>query len=70
MMGYGYGAGWMLFWGLFLIAVVAWVVWSVTRGPRSHQERGPSSEEILKDRFARGEIEPEEYRARLQELRR
>jgi putative membrane protein len=70
MMGFGYGVGWLWFWGLLVFAVLAIAVWSINRGPRERSERRPSPEETLKDRFARGEIDLEDYRARLEELRR
>lgn len=57
---------------LFLIGLVVLIVWAVDRGvlERGSREReapharGSSAEEILKQRFARGEIDAEEYEAR------
>ena len=54
-------ASMVLFWGL-----VAWVVITVARRP-SETDRSP--EEVLADRFARGEIDDEEYRRRRDALR-
>jgi putative membrane protein len=65
-MMYGYGMGW---WGwlmmfLFWVPVVLLIVWAVrprgTAGPGEPTD--PSR--ILDERFARGEIELEEYRER------
>jgi putative membrane protein len=63
MMGYGGG---ILLWFLFLIlvAVVAYLVIQSTRsrtGDGTHRE---TAMEILKKRFARGEITKEEYEER------
>lgn len=51
----------VLFWGL-----VAWLVVSVVRQPG---DTHPSPEAVLGDRFARGEIDEEEYRRRRDALR-
>lgn len=56
--------GWMLIWGLvgiaLLVALVVGTVWLVRRGndssPRVH-----SPEEVLRRRFAAGEIGEDEY---------
>lgn len=83
MWWYGNGmgwAGWLLmsltmvaFWGLVIVAVVA-----VFRGmSRSRDQGGPGHggdahqdpNQILDERFARGEIDAEEYRARQEVLR-
>lgn len=71
----GGGWGWlmmsvsmMVFWGL-VIAGVAIIV----RGPRSGasgRTRSADSEQILRERFARGEIDTEEYEQRRDTLRR
>lgn len=67
-------SGWMwfggVFWLLFLAALVALIVWLVTRGTGGGR---PSSEDdrarrILDERFARGEIDEEEYRRRREVL--
>ncbi len=75
-MGWGDGAWWMMFfWGPVLtIAVVALVVWMVRSSPRSGT--GPASENapldgarrILAERYARGDIDSEEYGERLERL--
>jgi uncharacterized membrane protein len=64
MMGYHW-----LWW--FALAVL--LVWAVTRftGGQARVEptAGKSSEEILRDRFAKGEISEEDLREKLQTLR-
>jgi putative membrane protein len=73
MMGWHGGWGWgawlamslvmLLFWGLIIAAVIA-VIRSWRPGPR--EGRGGSSDalRLLDERFARGEIDEEEYRKR------
>jgi putative membrane protein len=79
MMGwYGDGMGWggwiamtlamVVFWTVVVLAVVA--IFRGTgdaRGPRAEVRPGPL--EILEERFARGEIDVDEYRARHDVLR-
>jgi putative membrane protein len=54
-----------IFW-LLLIAVVIALFWRRGRGPR---DRDDSPKRILGERFARGEINADEYRERLAQLR-
>jgi putative membrane protein len=67
MMGYGFGmgfAGW-IFMGLFWIAVIGLVVWGATvllPTSRPGAGRPETAEEILDRRFARGELDAEQYR--------
>ena len=72
MMMYGYamsGWGWLLmtlgmlgFWTL--VAVLA----LLRRPGQPDQQPRPGAEEILAERLARGELDPDEYRQRLQTL--
>ena len=71
MYGDGYGFGFMgigmmvLFWGaIILLAVVAYRSLS----DRDDAKTGASALDILKERLAKGEIEPEEYETRLKVL--
>ncbi|HSK17958.1 MAG TPA: SHOCT domain-containing protein [Longimicrobiales bacterium] len=69
-MGWG---GWamMLFW-LIVLLVVLGVVWAAATGRwrgGTRDARDPA-EEKLRAQFARGEIDEETYRRRLEELRR
>ena len=68
------GAGWMWLWGTLMMAlwvgVIVWVVWLVTRRTgTSGTPRADRAEEILRERYARGEIDAAEYRERLEGLR-
>jgi putative membrane protein len=57
---------WMVFW----LTVLILLVWVAVRagGPASRAEETP--EQILKRRYARGEIEREDYERRLSDLRK
>ena len=75
MMGYGdfagYGWIWMtmgfVFWAL-VIGLVFYGFTRVTAGTH-RREAGPTAEDILRDRFARGEIDAAEYEARRRVIR-
>lgn len=68
--GMGMGMGWMwIFWVLVLAAIVFVLVAAARAMHRSPTER-ESAEEILKRRYARGEIDQVEYQKRLEDLRR
>ena len=76
MWGYGWGA-WLamgvsmvLFWGLVVLGIVALVRYIARDAGRvgSGVER-ISPEEVLAQRFARGEIDEDEYHQRLEALR-
>lgn len=69
---WGMGGG-MILWTLFIIAVVIALVVLVARNASAAQrpkDLGDSPEEILKRRYARGEIDRDEYERRLSDLRR
>ena len=65
-MMYGYGAwGWMavvngVFW-LALLALAVALVWRPAGGPHRTQAPRASGLDILQERYARGEIQREEY---------
>jgi putative membrane protein len=77
IMGYGYGPQWgmmggyggyggfgMIVWIIILIAIVALVVWLVrsVASPGMHNlPRRSSGLEVLEERYARGEINRDEY---------
>jgi putative membrane protein len=70
MMGYGWAGGgggfWMLGGLLLMIGVIVLVVWAVTnisrtgKGP-THDPSRPTPNEILRERFARGEMTAQEF---------
>jgi putative membrane protein len=57
----------VLFWGLIVLAVIALFRY-LNRGDRSTTSRS-TPEHVLAERFARGEIDEQEYRQRLDTLR-
>jgi putative membrane protein len=70
MMGYGWAGGgggfWMLGGLLLMIGVVVLVVWAVMNLSRTgraptHDPSRPTPNEILRERFARGEITEQEF---------
>ncbi|HFD86234.1 MAG TPA: SHOCT domain-containing protein [Gammaproteobacteria bacterium] len=67
--GHGYfGGGFMwLFW-ILLVVVAVWGVSAVSRGGRGVSERRTTPLEILKERYARGEIDKEEFEAKRKDL--
>jgi putative membrane protein len=70
----GGGAGWWV-WGVLMmvlmLGIVALVVWLIVRSSHGSAPAGQSSSgrEILSERFARGEIDADEYHDRLSKLR-
>lgn len=71
MNGWAHGA-WGVVWMALFWAVLVALVYSLIRGGRRDDSATSrqSADEILAERFARGEISEEEYRERLSVLRR
>lgn len=68
---FGGGMGWWMTFGwVFWIAVIAAIVWVVSRSARTGGANEDSPETILKRRYARGEIDRQEYEQRLADLRK
>ncbi|WP_297779686.1 hypothetical protein [uncultured Roseovarius sp.] len=73
--GYGHsffgGLFMLLFWGALIVITILAVKWFIDRdnGASPGGRRSSSAEQILQDRLAKGEIEPEEYRERMKTLR-
>ncbi len=55
----------LLFWGLVIVGVVLGIRWLVTQGKET---RSDSALEILRQRYARGEINKEEFEAKKRDL--
>jgi putative membrane protein len=83
MMGFnGYGMmggrgswfGWggliigFVFWVLVIIFIIAIIRWAVRGGRHSRWERKDSAIEILKERYAKGEIKKEEFEEKMKDL--
>jgi putative membrane protein len=64
MSGYGWGGmgvGMLLFWGLLIVGVVMLVKCSMGSGSCGKRKQEKSALDILKERYARGEIRREEF---------
>lgn len=62
---------WMAIWWLFGIAILVLLVWAIVRAMGGSPGRvDDSPEQILKRRYARGELDREEYQRCLEDLRR
>lgn len=64
--------GWMWLWSLPAVVLLAVLFWAVTRGvgagsARRHED---SPETVLKRRYARGELDDQEYDRKLNQLRK
>ena len=55
----------LLFWGLVIVGVVLGIRWLVSQGKET---RSDSALEILRQRYARGEINKEEFEAKKRDL--
>ncbi len=63
-MGWGMGVGWIImiaFWALVLFGIVALVKWLLGQGQPGNRP-SESAVEILRKRYARGEINEEDFR--------
>jgi putative membrane protein len=68
MLGWSH-MGWMWIFWIFVIVLIVWAVReSATSRPRD--EPSVSAEEILKRRYARGEVGKEEYERKLEDLKK
>ena len=70
--GWMFGMGWFWILVLVLIGVVIWFAVRVATSSGSRSEKtvgGKTPEDILKNRFAKGEIDEKEYRERKDALR-
>jgi len=68
-MGWGMGLGWffmILFWTLIILGIIALTRWLSGTGSRGPV--GKSALEILQERYARGEIDQEEYQQKRRDL--
>jgi putative membrane protein len=63
--GFGMMIMMILFWGLIIVAVVVGIRWLVGQGKES---RPDSALEILRQRYARGEIDKDEFEAKKRDL--
>jgi putative membrane protein len=71
-MMWGYGGMGMIFMALFWFGIVAMVVWGIgsTGDTRMRQDSSARTVEILEQRYARGDIDTDEFQQRRAELER
>lgn len=62
MDGYGWGMGWGWLIGLLILLILVWVIVRANR--RKATTAAGSPLEILQERYAKGEIDQEEYEKR------
>jgi len=63
--GFGMMLMMILFWGLVIVGIVMGIRWLMREG---QERRGDSAMEILRQRYARGEINKEEFEAKKRDL--
>ena len=72
MGGYGFGYGGMLtgtiFWILIIAGVVLFIKWLLEQGKSQAPSGGVSALEILKQRYAKGEIDKKEFEEKKRDL--
>ncbi|MEU5716979.1 SHOCT domain-containing protein [Streptomyces sp. NPDC020403] len=66
---FGMSVGMVLFWALIITALVLVLRTANQPHEHTHTPAAPTPQQILDERFARGEIDEEEYRRRLSTLR-
>jgi putative membrane protein len=72
MSGWGYALGiigMVLFWAVLVLAIAAAVRYLDRKRHESFPPPPPTAEQVLAERFARGAIDADEYRQRLDTLR-
>ena len=65
-----FGGPWMMFLWIVLIVIAAWGAWALFSRSRGGPPRERRPLDILKERYAAGEISKEEYEERKEELSR
>ncbi len=67
--GHGWGMGWWWIIGLIIVVAIVWlVVKSMSTNSNPNLPSGKSALDILKERYARGEIEKDEYERKKRDL--
>jgi len=68
-MGWGWGGGFMMiFWIILIVAVIYWLIRAANRNANQSPSQPESAMDILKKRYARGEISKEEFEERKKDL--
>jgi putative membrane protein len=61
---------WMALWWGFGLVVLVLLVWLLAKAVGGTSTRDDTPEQILKRRYAKGEIDRDEYQRRLEDVRR
>lgn len=67
----GFGFGWIfmiLWWALIIVGIVALVKWVMSSGTGGRNGGDGRALDILKERYARGEIDEQEFQKRKRDL--
>jgi len=67
-MMWGYGGLGFLWMALFWVGVILLIVWSVRRPQETSSRPQRTALDILEERFARGEVDADEFNARRRQL--
>lgn len=62
--------GWMGLWWILIVPAIVAAIWFAATASRRRGESGESPEQVLKRRYANGELERDTYEQMLDELRR
>lgn len=65
------GLGWIfmvLFWALVILGIIAIIRWLSTSADQNQRDPEKSALETLKERYAKGEIDREEYQQKRRDL--
>lgn len=68
MFGFGWGFMW-LFW-IFVIVGIVWLIKVFMSESNGENKNSKTAKEILKERYAKGEIDREEFEQKLKDLER
>lgn len=63
--GHWFGGGFMWIFWIALVLIVIWITKNITG---NNSEKPKSAMDILKERYAKGEIDKEEYESKKQDL--
>ena len=64
----GWHMGWMTVWWILIPALIASLAWALMKGTREPSASSESPEEVLRRRYARGELDDETFRRMRDEL--
>lgn len=64
----GFGMGFMWIFGVVIIVIVVVLAWSYLGRKRGSENSGHSALDMLKQRYAKGEISKEEYEEKKKDL--